>query len=72
MMYGATIGHLHYTFSDLKTLLAKAAPLRSGDQLAGLFRLRRTRKGSRRSTLSLICRSPHSFASISFLTKPTK
>jgi len=36
MMYGATIGHLHYTFSDLKTLLAKAAPLRSGDQLAGL------------------------------------
>jgi ethanolamine ammonia-lyase large subunit len=35
-MYSATIGHQHYTFSDLRTLLAKASPLRSGDQLAGL------------------------------------
>src|SRR5688572_22274212 len=35
-MYGATIGTRRYTFGDLKTLLAKATPLRSGDQLAGL------------------------------------
>jgi ethanolamine ammonia-lyase large subunit len=35
-MYSATIGTRRYTFSDLKTLLAKASPLRSGDQLAGL------------------------------------
>jgi ethanolamine ammonia-lyase large subunit len=35
-MYGATIGIRRYAFSDLKTLLAKASPLRSGDQLAGL------------------------------------
>jgi ethanolamine ammonia-lyase large subunit len=35
-MYSATIGHRQYTFSDLKTLLAKASPLRSGDQLAGV------------------------------------
>jgi ethanolamine ammonia-lyase large subunit len=35
-MYRATIGNRTYTFSDLKTLLAKATPLRSGDQLAGL------------------------------------
>jgi ethanolamine ammonia-lyase large subunit len=35
-MYGATIGHRRYTFSDLKKLLAKAAPIRSGDQLAGI------------------------------------
>jgi ethanolamine ammonia-lyase large subunit len=35
-MYSATIGHRHYTFSDLRMLLAKASPLRSGDQLAGL------------------------------------
>jgi ethanolamine ammonia-lyase large subunit len=34
--YSATIGHRRYTFGDLKTLLAKASPLRSGDQLAGL------------------------------------
>src|SRR6516225_6819227 len=35
-MYSATIGHRRYTFGDLKTLLAKASPLRSGDELAGL------------------------------------
>ena len=35
-MYAATIGSRRYTFPDLKTLLAKASPLRSGDQLAGV------------------------------------
>ncbi|MCK9918444.1 ethanolamine ammonia-lyase subunit EutB [Microbacteriaceae bacterium K1510] len=35
-MYSATIGQRRYSFPDLKTLLAKATPLRSGDQLAGL------------------------------------
>jgi ethanolamine ammonia-lyase large subunit len=35
-MYSATIGQRRYTFPDLTTLLAKATPLRSGDQLAGL------------------------------------
>ncbi|MGE0563986.1 MAG: ethanolamine ammonia-lyase subunit EutB [Pseudolabrys sp.] len=35
-MYGATLGTSRYTFHDLKTVLAKASPLRSGDQLAGL------------------------------------
>ena len=35
-MYSATIGSRRYGFGDLKTLLAKATPLRSGDQLAGL------------------------------------
>ena len=35
-MYSHTIGARRYTFPDLKTLLAKATPLRSGDQLAGL------------------------------------
>jgi ethanolamine ammonia-lyase large subunit len=35
-MYRATIGTRRYTFHDLKTLLAKATPLRSGDRLAGL------------------------------------
>ena len=35
-MYSHTIGARRYTFADLKTLLAKATPLRSGDQLAGL------------------------------------
>ena len=35
-MYAATIGSRRYSFGDLKTLLAKATPLRSGDQLAGI------------------------------------
>ena len=35
-MYATTIGTRRYTFPDLKSLLAKASPLRSGDQLAGL------------------------------------
>ncbi|MGA9949842.1 MAG: ethanolamine ammonia-lyase subunit EutB, partial [Xanthobacteraceae bacterium] len=35
-MYGSTIGTSRYTFADLKTLLAKASPLRSGDRLAGV------------------------------------
>jgi ethanolamine ammonia-lyase large subunit len=34
--YRTTLGSLIYTFPDLKTLLAKATPLRSGDQLAGI------------------------------------
>ena len=35
-MYAATIGTRRYAFPDLETLLAKASPLRSGDQLAGI------------------------------------
>src|SRR5499427_1433753 len=35
-MYAWTIGSRRYTFPDLKTLLARATPLRSGDQLAGI------------------------------------
>src|SRR5499427_913838 len=35
-MYAATIGARRYAFPELKTLLAKASPLRSGDQLAGV------------------------------------
>lgn len=35
-MYSATIAGHRYAFSDLKTLLAKASPPRSGDALAGL------------------------------------
>jgi ethanolamine ammonia-lyase large subunit len=35
-MYAFTIGARRYKFPDLKILLAKATPLRSGDQLAGI------------------------------------
>src|SRR6201996_2508688 len=36
MSYHHTIGKKTYRFADLKTLLAKASPHRSGDVLAGL------------------------------------
>ena len=36
MSYAETIGSRTYRFDDLRMLLAKASPLRSGDQLAGL------------------------------------
>ena len=36
MSYQHTVGSRTYLFADLKTLLAKATPLRSGDVLAGL------------------------------------
>lgn len=35
-MYKHTIHHITYSFGDLKILLAKASPIRSGDQLAGI------------------------------------
>ena len=35
-MYASTIEKRRYAFADLKTLLAKASPLRSGDELAGI------------------------------------
>jgi ethanolamine ammonia-lyase large subunit len=35
-MYGASIGTSRYVFPDLKTLMAKATPARSGDRLAGI------------------------------------
>ncbi len=35
-MYAASIGGTRHTFPDLKSLLARASPLRSGDQLAGV------------------------------------
>jgi ethanolamine ammonia-lyase large subunit len=36
MSYSHSIGNFVYRFKDLKTLLAKASPLRSGDELAGI------------------------------------
>jgi len=35
-MYRATIANRRYAFADLKTLMAKASPLRSGDELASV------------------------------------
>src|SRR5438477_1002991 len=34
--YATTLGKTRYTFSDLRELMAKATPMRSGDVLAGI------------------------------------
>ena len=36
MAYRVAVGRQSYVFADLKELMAKATPLRSGDRLAGL------------------------------------
>jgi ethanolamine ammonia-lyase large subunit len=36
MIYKHTVGNFNFTFPDLKTVLAKANPEKSGDQMAGL------------------------------------
>ena len=36
MSYQTTVGIRHYRFDDLRTLLARASPARSGDTLAGI------------------------------------
>ena len=36
MAYGHSVGVRRYGFADLRTLLARATPLRSGDCLAGV------------------------------------
>jgi ethanolamine ammonia-lyase large subunit len=36
MPYGSTVRGVHHSFPNLRTLLAKASPLRSGDELAGI------------------------------------
>ena len=36
MAYQRSVGVVSYRFADLRELLAKATPLRAGDQLAGL------------------------------------
>src|SRR3982074_1522629 len=50
-MYSATIGTSPYVFPDLRSLLAKASPLRSGDVLAGIAATfgRRARGGAIRA-----------------------
>jgi ethanolamine ammonia-lyase large subunit len=36
MSYSLSLDHRHHTFADLRGVMAKATPLRSGDQLAGV------------------------------------
>jgi ethanolamine ammonia-lyase large subunit len=44
LTYAETIGGTRYVFADLKTLLARATPPRSGDMLAGIAAVDRTER----------------------------
>lgn len=52
MSYATTIGLRRHVFADLRTLLAKASPLRSGDQLAGLAAATREERVAARLALA--------------------
>ena len=39
MSFSLKLGSRHHSFNDLRTLLAKASPKRSGDELAGVAAL---------------------------------
>ena len=51
-MYGASIARTHHSFSDLKDVLAKASPRKSGDELAGLAALSAGEREAARLCLS--------------------
>jgi len=44
--YRTTIGNVVYSFDDLRTVLAKASPARSGDDLAGLAAANAEQRGA--------------------------
>ena len=53
MAFHQDIGDTRHTFPDLKTLLAKASPERSGDELAGLAAEARGAGGGRMALADL-------------------
>ena len=52
MSYKTLIAHQNYVFADLKTLMAKATPLRSGDELAGVAAVNATERVAAQITLA--------------------
>ena len=56
MAYVQSVGGRSYRFADLKTLLAKASPARSGDYLAGGLAADGGQSASRRRWRSRTCR----------------
>ena len=50
-MYRTTVGQRTYQFPDLKILMAKASPARSGDYLAGVAAFRQRVVAPRGGTL---------------------
>ncbi|GAA5436590.1 ethanolamine ammonia-lyase subunit EutB (plasmid) [Deinococcus aquaticus] len=51
-MYHVTLGHTHHSFPDLNTLLGRASPLKSGDELAGLAAANAAEREAARAVLA--------------------
>src|SRR5262249_40931303 len=52
MSYAATVSGALYRFDDLKQLMAKATPLRSGDELAGITAANATERAAAQIALA--------------------
>lgn len=52
MSYAHTIGSQRYVFPDLRTLMARATPLRSGDELAGVAAATRAERAAAQCALA--------------------
>ena len=55
MSYRNIVANQQYHFADLKTLMAKATPLRSGDELAGVAARDATEHVAAQMTLAAKC-----------------
>ncbi|GHF46126.1 ethanolamine ammonia-lyase large subunit [Deinococcus metalli] len=51
-MYHVTLGHTHHSFADLRTLLGRASPQKSGGELAGLAATSATEREAARAVLA--------------------
>ena len=71
-MYHATIGQPPLRVRDLTTLLAKASPLRSGDQLAGLAAETGEERVAAQYALADLPLTDVSCSNTSFRTRPTR
>ena len=71
MTFAHTIGNTRYTFANLRELLAKATPLRSGDVLAGLAAESAEERVAAQYALADLPLA-HFLSSRLFRTKPTR
>ena len=51
-MYHITLGHTHVSFPDLKAVLGRASPQKSGDELAGVAATSATEREAARAVLA--------------------
>ncbi len=71
MAFVHTVRGESFRFDDLKTLLAKATPARSGDELAGIAAADDTERVAAQMALAELP-SSFSWTSTSYLTNPTR